>query len=264
MFRRVLCRVVTASAGVQLCAAGVALTDKQLSKKPEWYRKDVHALVVSLKKLGRHGFNTSPTAISESYETLKKYEDLENVEVLWRLARGLVEKAFFCKCPKEKAQLLHEAKVFAKRALSLEGDKYSAGAHKWYAIILQGLGEIDKKADYSDEIIKHLGMAVNLDEEDAYSVHLLGVAHFLKKNYAEALSAFEKAEKVKENFSPCNLYYMGATLLSLGKKEEAINHLIAAYKAHAHNEREMKARSDARGMLLKLKVKQEDYEIQEY
>ncbi|ETN82376.1 tetratricopeptide repeat protein, partial [Necator americanus] len=245
------------------------------------YRKDVHALVVSLKKLGRHGFNTSPTAISESYETLKKYEDLENVEVLWRLARGLVEKAFFCKCPKEKAQLLHEAKVFAKRALSLEGDKYSAGAHKWYAIILQGLGEIDKKADYSDEIVKHLGMAVNLDEEDAYSVHLLvsrlseylvnsrqdrnaGVAHFLKKNYAEALSAFEKAEKVKENFSPCNLYYMGATLLSLGKKEEAINHLIAAYKAHAHNEREMKARSDARGMLLKLKVKQEDYEIQEY
>ncbi|EPB71535.1 tetratricopeptide repeat protein [Ancylostoma ceylanicum] len=274
MFRRVLCRVAAASAGVQLCAAGVALTDKQLAKKPECslrmrgyllrYRKDVHALVVSLKKLGRHGFNTSPAALNEAYETLKKYEDLSNLDVLWRLARVLTEKAFFCKCPKEKAHLLHEAKEYALKALSLEGENRCAGAHKWYAIILYRLEDVDKKADYSEEVIKHLEMAADLDKEDAYTAHLLGIAHHKKRNYAEAVAAFEKAEKIKARFSPCNLYYMGAALYAMGKKEEAIKNLIAAYRAHAHNEHEIKARSEARGMLLRLKVKPEDYEIEEY
>lgn len=56
------------------------------------------------------------------------------------------------------------------------------------------------------------------------------------------LCSFGFAHKffVKERFSPCNLYYMGAALHAMGKKEEAIKNLIAAYRAHAHNEHELK------------------------
>ncbi|XGW04190.1 hypothetical protein V3C99_015383 [Haemonchus contortus] len=135
MFRSVIGRIVASAAGVQVCAAGVALTDKQLSKKPDWYQKDVHALEDSLKKLGRHGFNTSPSAVNESYETLKKYAHISNVEIHWRMARALLEKSYFTKCPTERAHLVHEAKDCAKKALTLESDTPSAGAHKWFYFI---------------------------------------------------------------------------------------------------------------------------------
>ncbi|KIH47520.1 tetratricopeptide repeat protein, partial [Ancylostoma duodenale] len=158
---------------------------------------------------------------------------------------------------------LLQAKDLALKALSLEGENRCAGAHK-YAIILLRLEGVDKEADYSEEILKHLETAADLDKEDAYTVHMLGVAHYKKRNYAEAVASFEKAEKVRERFSPCNLYYMGAAQHAMGKKEEAIKNLIAAYRAHAHNEHEIKARSEARAMLLRLKVKPEDYEIEEY
>ncbi|CAJ0591396.1 unnamed protein product [Cylicocyclus nassatus] len=227
------------------------------------YRKDVYALQQSLESLGRHGYNTSPSVVEQAYETLKKYEDLKSAEVQWRLARALVEKAFWMKENKDKLPVLHEAKELAKQAISLGGDS-CAGAHKWYAIILHRLGELDKKANYYDEMVEHLEKAVKLDEDDVYSVHLLGVVHYKHKKYEEALRQFEKAEHVREKFSPCNLYYYGAALLALGRKEEAIKHFIQAYKAHAHNEHEVKARADARTALLHLNVDQALYEIHPY
>ncbi|VDN25090.1 unnamed protein product [Cylicostephanus goldi] len=36
MFRRILSRAVAATAGMQVCAAATALSDKELAKKPEW------------------------------------------------------------------------------------------------------------------------------------------------------------------------------------------------------------------------------------
>ncbi|WKY11798.1 hypothetical protein Q1695_003400 [Nippostrongylus brasiliensis] len=264
MFRSAFSRIAAGAVGVQMCAAGVALSDKELSKKPDWYQKDVLALEASIKKLGRHGFNTSPLAINESFETLKRYQDIENVEVHWRMARALVEKSFFSKCPKEKAHLLHEAKSHAKKAIHLEGEDVCAGAHKWYAFALAKLEDLDNKADHSAEIIKHLEKAAKADKEDAYTVHMLGVAHYKKKNYEEALNHFHKAESIRKNFSSCNLFYTGLAYQGLKKKEEAIKSFCAAYRNHAHNEHEVKARTLAKAMLLKLKVKKEDYEEEEY
>ncbi|KHJ86539.1 tetratricopeptide repeat protein [Oesophagostomum dentatum] len=264
MFRRIVSRVIAASAGVQMCAAATALTDKQLAKKPEWYRKDVAALEVSLERLGRHGFNTSPSYVKEAYETLMKYEDLPNAEVQWRLARALVEKAFWTKDVHEQERLLHQAKEYAQKGIKLEGEKRCAGAHKWYAIVLTKLQKLEKKANYYEEIVKHLETAASLDKQDAYTVHLLGVAHYKQGNFAKAIEAFENAEKVRERFSPCNLYYMGASLVEMGKKEEGIKKLIAAYRAHAHNEHEIKSRSRARTMLLHLEVDPAEYEIHPY
>lgn len=91
----------------------------------------------------------------------------------------------------------------------------------------------------------------------------------------------------QSKFSTCNLYYIGLTLHATGKKEEAIKGFIEAYKAHAHNEHEIKvcvwrfisqlgyvqcvfqqrrfqARALAKGMLLKLKVDPKEYAIEEY
>ncbi|VDO24553.1 unnamed protein product [Haemonchus placei] len=90
-----------------------------------------------------------------------------------------------------------------------------------YAIVLANVEELDSKADHSAEIVKHLEKAVELDADDAYTVHMLGVAHYKKKNYAEALSCFQKAENIR-------------------------------------------ARALAKTMLLKLKVKREDYVEEEY
>ncbi|KAJ1350094.1 hypothetical protein KIN20_005810 [Parelaphostrongylus tenuis] len=264
MFRRGVGRVLASAAGVQLCATAMCLSDKELAKKPDWYKKEVIELEESLKRLGRHGYTWSPSALQKSYESLKKFSDFSHVEVLWRLARACVEKAGFSKCPKEKAHLLHEGLDYAKKALSLEGDTQSAGAHKWYAIALLKLQDLEKKADRSADIIKHLEMACNLDRRDAYAAHLLGVSHYEKKNYAEALSFFEKAEQIKERFSIRNLYYIGLVQHATGKKEEAIKTFIAAYRSHPQNECDVDARFQAKTKLMKLKVKPEEYEVEDY
>ncbi|KAK6055589.1 tetratricopeptide repeat protein [Cooperia oncophora] len=264
MFRNVIGRIAASAAGVQMCAAGVALTDKQLSKKPEWYRKDVLALEDTLKRMGRHGYNTSPMLVNDAYETLKKYAHISNIEIHWRMARALIEKSYFTKCPTEREHLVHEAKECAKKALSFETEKPCAGAHKWYAIALSAVDELNPKADHSTEIVKHLEIAVSLDQDDAYAAFLLGVAHYKKKNYEEALSHFQKAESIKSNFSTSNLYYMGMAHHSSGNKEEARKCFIASYKLHAHNEHELKSRALAKAMLMKLKVKREEYEVEQY
>lgn len=264
MFRGVINRVAASAVGVHICAAGVALTDKQLSKKPDWYQKDVRALENSLKRMGRYGFNASPLVVEESYQTLMRFADLSNVEVHWRIARALVEKSFFSKNTEEKVRLLKEAKLYAKKAMNLEGENCCAGAHKWYAVALSKLDELETKSDNSVEIVHHLEKAAKADGEDAYTAHLLGVSQYKRKNYSEALSHFEKAELIKKNFSTCNLYHIGLALNSMGKREQAISSFIAAYRTHPQNEHEVKARTLAKAMLLKLKVKQEDYEIEEY
>ncbi|KAK6019278.1 tetratricopeptide repeat protein [Ostertagia ostertagi] len=298
MFRTVIGRIAASAAGLQVCAAGVALTDKELSKKPEWYRKDVLALEDSLKKLGRHGFNTSQSAVNDAYETLKKYSHISNVEVHWRMARALLEKSYFTKSPTERAHLVHEvcyclivffwscyiltrktsriivrSEIFrpriAQRRLYPSKPKSQAPERTndcfMYAIALSNLEEIDPKADHSAEILKHLEHAASIDKEDAYTVFLLGVAHYKKKNYSEALSQFQKAETMRKHFSSSNLYYMGMAYHSSGNKEEAIKHFIASYKVRPKNEHELKSRALAKTkMLLKLKVDQKDYEVEEY
>ncbi|KJH40693.1 tetratricopeptide repeat protein [Dictyocaulus viviparus] len=274
MFRTIVGRAVASAAGLQFCATAICLSDKELSKKPKWYQKDVLELETSLKTLGRRGFTDSPTVLSEAFDTLKKFSDFSNVEVQWRLARACVEKSVFSKCVKEKTNLLHEAVEYAKKAFALDLDNHCAGAHKckgvfkhaifMYAIALSMLQDIDKKADRTADIIKHFELASEIDSNDAYTCHLLGVVHYRKKNYEEALSLFEKAEKIKEKFSVRNLYYMGLTLQDTGKTKEAIRSYIAAYKLRPSSEYDIMARSQAKAKLLKLNVSKEEYEEGKY
>ena len=79
MLRRaaaVAAKLVTGAGAVQLGAAGVALTDKELGKRPEWYQNAVKSLEQTLKATGKYGFIESEAKLNEAEETLKRFVNL--------------------------------------------------------------------------------------------------------------------------------------------------------------------------------------------
>ena len=257
-------RVATGLAGVQLAGtAVVALSDKELGKKPEWYQIAVRSLEDSLKKLSKYGYIESPSTLDEAHEALTKVADIHNTEIQWRIARVLVEKAALSKNEAEIVHLLHEAKDHAKKALAVEPATGSAGAHKWYGIILAKLAKLEKKPSYDDEALKHFQKASEIDKKDPYALHLLGVQHYHAKSYKDAIVAFNKAEAIKAGFSASNLYYLGAALKAEGKKQEAIEKLKASIQTLPRNGPDGKARSSAKVALLKLGLKPEEFEVED-
>ncbi|PAV61863.1 hypothetical protein WR25_22789 [Diploscapter pachys] len=264
MFRRAfssLGRVAVGLGGVQLgAAAAVALTDKQLNKKPEWYQNAVRSLESQLKRLSKYGFIESESTLNEAKEVLDKVAEIQNCELQWRIARVLAEQAELCKCKDKKAHLLHEAKEHAKKALAVEPGRGVAGAHKWYAIVLMRLDSIEKKSNHGGEIVTHLEKATNIDSKDPYAFHLLGIAHYNNRDYKEAAAACEKAEAIKAGFSASNLYYLGAALKELKKKDEAVKHLKQAAQLVPKNTFDGKNISKAKYLMNKLGLKPEEYE----
>lgn len=59
-------------ASVQMGAAAVALSDKQLGKKPDWYQSDVRSLEEALKKLSTYQHIENPEILDQAQESLKK------------------------------------------------------------------------------------------------------------------------------------------------------------------------------------------------
>lgn len=76
MYRRVFAhasKILVGLGSVQLGAATVALTDKQLSKKPEWYQLDVRALEESIKNLSRYSYIENETTLASAEENLTRF-----------------------------------------------------------------------------------------------------------------------------------------------------------------------------------------------
>lgn len=76
MYRRAASYAAKMAAGVgslQLGAAAVALTDKQLSKKPEWYKNDVLALESSIKLLSTYRYIESEEALDSAEEVFNRF-----------------------------------------------------------------------------------------------------------------------------------------------------------------------------------------------
>ncbi|KAI6189544.1 Regulator of microtubule dynamics protein 1 [Aphelenchoides bicaudatus] len=268
MFRRAATTagklLIGAAGSFQMGAAAVALTDKQLSKKPEWYRHNVLSLEESLKKLSTYTWIESEEVLNEAEENLKQYVDSNNPEILWRLARTLTEKASLIKDEHKKAELLHQAVDYAEKAIKYGGK--SAHAFKWYAISACYLRDVDKKAKkcpkLREKINDHLKRATELDKQDPFSLSLLGIHQYHDKNYKEALESFKKAESIKPGFSLTNLSYLGRTQYALGQKSEATESLKKAFNLPIKNKHDGKAKSETKSLLLnKLKQKQEDFEI---
>ena len=130
--------------------------------------------------------------------------DLNNPEVSWRIARALAEKAELSPDAKKKAELLHDAVKHAKSALANEGAEGISGAHKWYAIALLRLSEVDaavrKDATNGAKVLDHLQRACKLDGNDPFAWSMLGQAQFKAKDYKEAQQALQKAESIKVRF----------------------------------------------------------------
>ena len=147
----------------------------------------------------------------------------DDAELNWRLARAC-KKLSDAEKPrsKEKEALVREGLACAKTALASAAATCSP-AHKWYAILLSGLGEFTGTTDSiknSFVVREHFEMACSLAPTDATSRHLLGLwcyevaklswfeqkaaaAFFAsppKATYEEALSHFERAEKMEPGF----------------------------------------------------------------
>ncbi|KAL7074581.1 hypothetical protein ACQ4LE_006256 [Meloidogyne hapla] len=192
--------------------------------------------------------------IDNAYGILRRYRSSENSELLWRLARVICEQGKQCKNVEEKNRLFREAFEIIEKALKCEPAKGSFGTHKWYAILLNIVSELDgDKAQLSKavEVRDHFERALEIDPLDATTWHSLGVWHYSFANlptsqrllagifysrppnstYVEALRHFENAEAIKPGFYSANNYYMGLTLEKMNRSDEAKVQFILAFLA---------------------------------
>ncbi|XP_030204395.1 regulator of microtubule dynamics protein 1 isoform X2 [Gadus morhua] len=177
------------------------------------------------------------------YQLLQQYNNSNDVEFLWRLARATRDRAMVQGVPADqKKALVYEAFGYAEKAL--EKDDACFASHKWYGILLSDLGDYmgtKHKLEKSLVIRKHLERAKELNPNDPTTVYILGYWCFsfaelswsLRKlatvifgtpptsSYEEALEFFLKAEEVKPGFYSKNLLMLGKTYLALKDKENA-------------------------------------------
>lgn len=179
------------------------------------------------------------------YDYLIQFKDMENDEVLWRLARAAVDKGKLSK-DNEKKRLYYEAFDYVKKALTLNQDNFAV--HKWYAILLDYTGEFEgnkQRITNSFQVKQHFQRAIELNPKDATSIHSLGqwcfifadmpwyqrqVASVIFKTpptstYEEALKYFLQAEETEPNFYSMNLLMLGKTYMKLRDPEMAFTYL---------------------------------------
>jgi len=247
-----LASAVVTTSPQQMSKAKTPLTDAQLNKKPYWYKETVIELEDVLKKLSQYSPIESRDVLEKAYDTLIRVQDQNHVEVYWRIARVLVEKAELSS-GHDQEHLLHEAVDYAKKAMAVAPAGGSAGAHKWYALALGKLVQVDHKlaktVKADEEMTHHFERAVKLDPKDAYAWFFLGRQHYHRKDYREALKCFQKGEEVKPGFSAANLYHLGDTLVREGKKEEGVEALKRAANFHNQCMLDNKGKNLARGKL---------------
>ncbi|KAK6726419.1 hypothetical protein RB195_004626 [Necator americanus] len=191
--------------------------------------------------------------IDNAYNILKKFASSDCSELLWRLARVICEKAKLSKDNLEKSTLMREAFAVVEKAIEKESKEGCFGAHKWYAILLNYIGELDgnkARIQNSYEVRKHLERALEICSSDATTWHILGVWHFSfadlgyatrlvaktifaeppTSTYENALQHFLKAEEISPRFYSTNTYYIGETLEKMGNKTEAMKYFKDAFK----------------------------------
>ncbi|KAF7637317.1 TPR_REGION domain-containing protein [Meloidogyne graminicola] len=229
-------------------------SDSELKKKPSWYQETVHKLEHVVRKLSLYSYIEDPSLLDDASDILQRVENVNNCEIFWRLGRVFVEQANLLpnKAIEERKELLEKAIIRLNKALQLETSQGLAGAHKWYAIALIRLKQVDKDNKHlknaDKEIIKHLETAVKLDSKDAFSYHFLGVQYFYVGNNEAALKNLKKAEDLKPGYS-ANQTYLGMALAMNNKKEEAIAIMKKALQGNSKNRADRKAKVIARAFL---------------
>ncbi|GMT00312.1 hypothetical protein PENTCL1PPCAC_22486, partial [Pristionchus entomophagus] len=219
--------------------------------------------------------------IDNAYNILRKYETSEYPELLWRLARVLCEKGKLSKAQANRKKYFLEAFTVIQRALSCEPPEGSFGAHKWMAILLDYVGEIEgtkSRIAKSYEVRKHLERALEINGKDATTWHILGLWHFTfadmssitrmaakaifgtppSSTYQEALELFLKAEELQPNFYSKNTYYIGEVYDRLGRHDESIKYYRQSFMAPVVSADDRDTHHLAHEKLRKAKVAAED------
>lgn len=211
------------------------------------------------------------------YAFLSEHKNSENGELLWRLARAAHDYSQLTVITTaEKKRFVYEAVDFAKKALDKDPSNFAA--HKWYAICLSEIGEyegIRAKLANVFEIKKHFEKAIELNNKDATTIHLLGLwSYFIAEmpwaqrqiasilfttpptaTFEEALKLFERAEEVSPDFYSKNLLFLGKTFLKLKNKEKAITWLLKAKQVTARTDEDKEVIKEATWLLHSLGVK---------
>ncbi|XP_068093721.1 regulator of microtubule dynamics protein 1 [Hyperolius riggenbachi] len=208
------------------------------------------------------------------YEFLNKFNNSEDAEILWRLARASHDLArLSTTAPDMKKRLMYESRDIAQKALDI--NESCSPAHKWFGICLSGVGDfegIKVKIGNAYTIRDHFQRAVELNPKDATTIHLLGLwcygfaelpwyqvkiaaALFAtppSSTFEEALGYFEKAEQVDPNFYSKNLLYLGKAFLQLKKNEVALKWLHKARDYPVRTEEDKEVHKEATDLLKSL------------
>ncbi|XP_045194232.2 regulator of microtubule dynamics protein 1-like isoform X2 [Mercenaria mercenaria] len=209
------------------------------------------------------------------YDYLIEFKDMENDEILWRLARAAVDKGKLSKNETEKKALYYEAYGYITRALDLNQANFAV--HKWYAILLDYTGELEgnkQRITNSIKVKEHFMKAVELNPKDATSIHSLGqwcftfadmswyqrkIAAVIYKSppsstYEEALKYFLQAEETEPNFYSMNLLMLGKTYMKLRDAEMAVTYLVRCKDYPVKTPDDQKAHDEAIHLLKVLGV----------
>uniref|UniRef100_A0A8R1DZ74 Regulator of microtubule dynamics protein 1 n=1 Tax=Caenorhabditis japonica TaxID=281687 RepID=A0A8R1DZ74_CAEJA len=204
MFKRVLHtafrlqqRIPKAVAGGVGTSLGIALFAKKEQEKVDAEKpKNFDIIVRNVDELYDNYL------IDNCYNILKKFENSTCSELLWRLARVTCEKGKLSKDPAEKKKYTFEAFGIIKRALESEPKAGSFGTHKWYAILLDYVGEIEgnkSRIEKSYEVKTHLERALQIFENDPTTWHILDcqMSHNLMGLFTEPAKKAKNSAKVR-------------------------------------------------------------------
>ncbi|KAL0279644.1 UNVERIFIED_CONTAM: hypothetical protein PYX00_001151 [Menopon gallinae] len=218
----------------------------------------------------------------DSYEILKRYEDLQNHDILWRLARSLynMSKDSSVKKADKESMIIYAYKLINKALLL---NDQSGTVHKWMAILLDAKSTLEgtkARIEALPKFKKHLMMAMELEPDDATTIYILGqycfniasMPWYQKKiaaavfatppeaTFEEALAYFTKAEEVEPNFYSLNLLMLGKTYLQLNKINAARYWLKCACSYPIRTEEDKEVKKEAEALLKKNPaVKGEEY-----
>lgn len=174
-------------------------------------------------------------------QTAEKFAP-DNAEVLWKEARGYFD--FADQKPDDEAwqkENLYPGFEKAKKALEL--DDNSAGAHKWYAILIGRVGELEgtkQKILNSYPMKEHTLRAIELDPTEAANYHVMGRWHYAladlswverqiasiiyatppDASFEEALKYFQKANQLDPD-DLRNVLYIGKCYEALDQDDKA-------------------------------------------
>uniref|UniRef100_A0A915DX51 Uncharacterized protein n=1 Tax=Ditylenchus dipsaci TaxID=166011 RepID=A0A915DX51_9BILA len=217
--------------GISLAGSAIALSDKELHKKPAWYQESVAALENALKRLGKYRTIESITALDSAYDVLQRVEDCNNAE---------------------KVELIHKALEHFSRAFAHEPSRGIAGAHKWYALALMKLKEVDKKhklvpkADAT--IVDHLQQACELGRKTPLLGIFLVSTTLRRRSMLMPINVSRRLRKLR-HLSVANSFFVGESLHKLGQSEEAKNWLQKAVALPIMSDADGKARIKAKEVL---------------